>query len=219
MSKPVVTVDVNDSIWHAIKLVKQHDISMLPVMDKAKLLGIVTDRDLIRASASNTTDRQINETHNLASSIKVKEIMSRDLVTIPFDHTVEETAQLLLNYKIPGMPVVNEEGNMVGAITQTDIFRAIISLTGVARRGIQFALEVEDRPGSIKVISDIIREYGGRMASILTSYDLAPKGFRRVYIRMYGIDRFKLHELKEALGEKARMIYMVDHLETGRKIL
>ena len=194
-------------------------VRILPVMDKAKLLGIVTDRDLIRASASNTTNRQINETQNLASTIKVKEIMSRDPVTVPFDHTVEETAQILLNYKIPGMPVVNEEGNMVGAITQTDIFRAIISLTGVARRGIQFALDVEDRPGSIKVVSDIIREYGGRMASILTSYDLAPKGFRRVYIRMYGIDAFNLYGLKEALGEKARIIYMRDHPETRREIL
>ncbi|MFC1489331.1 CBS and ACT domain-containing protein [Thermodesulfobacteriota bacterium] len=219
MSKPVITVDVNDSIRDAIKLVKQHVISMLPVMDKAKLLGIITDRDLLRASASNTIHLKFNETHNSASTIKVKKIMSRDPVTVPLGHTVEEAAQILLNHKISGMPVVNEEGHMVGTITKTDIFKAIISLTGATRRGIQFALEVEDRPGSIKVVSDIIREYGGRMASILTSYDLAPIGFRRVYIRMYGIDRFKLHNLKEALGEKARMIYMVNHLEIGRKIL
>jgi acetoin utilization protein AcuB len=219
MSKPVITVDANDSIKDAIKLIRQHDISMLPVMDKARLTGIVTGRDLINASASDAGHLAFHETDNLASEVKVKEIMSSDLVTVPFDYTVEEAAQILLKDKISGAPVVDEEGNIIGAITQTDIFRVMISLTGVARRGIQFALEVEDRPGSIKVVSDIIREYGGRMASILTSYDLAPMGFRRVYIRMYGIDRFKLRRLKAALGEQARMIYMVDHPETRREIL
>ena len=219
MSKPVITVDADDFVRDAIKLVWQHDIRMLPVMDKAKLTGIVTDRDLIKASVSNTTHLELHDTNNLDPDVKVKEIMSRKPVTVPFDHTVEEAAQILLKDKISGMPVVDEEGNIIGAITQTDIFRVIISLTGVARRGIQFAVEVEDRPGSIKAVSDIIREYGGRMASILTSYDLAPMGFRRVYIRMYGIDRFKLHKLKEALEEQARMIYMVDRLETRRKIL
>ena len=78
-------------------------------------------------------------------------------------------------------------------------------------------MEVEDRPGSIKEVTDIIREYGGRMASILTSYDMVPEGFRRVYIRMYGIDRFKIDRLKEALKEKARLLYMVDRREVTRE--
>ncbi|MEJ2658092.1 MAG: hypothetical protein P8012_13015 [Desulfobacterales bacterium] len=77
--------------------------------------------------------------------------------------------------------------------------------------------EVEDRPGSIKEVTDVIREYGGRMGSILTSYDMVPEGFRRVYIRMYGIDRFKINRLKEALKEKARLLYMVDRRETTRE--
>ena len=79
-------------------------------------------------------------------------------------------------------------------------------------------MEVEDRPGSIKEVADIIREYGGRMASILTSYDMVPKVFRRVYIRMYGIDRFKVNRLKKALEEKALLLYIVDCREIDRKI-
>ena len=78
-------------------------------------------------------------------------------------------------------------------------------------------MEVEDRPGSIKEVADIIRKYGGRMASILTSYDMAPEGFRRVYIRMYGIDRFKINRLKEALQQKAQLLYMVDRREVHRE--
>jgi acetoin utilization protein AcuB len=66
-------------------------------------------------------------------------------------------------------------------------------------------------------VADVIREYGGRMASILTSYNMAPEGFRRVYIRMYGIDRFKLNRLKDALKEKARLLYLVDRREVQRE--
>jgi acetoin utilization protein AcuB len=218
MSKPVITVDVNDSMQNAVKLLKQHDISMLPVMKKGRLVGIVTDRDLKRASASDATCLEIHELLYLISTIKVKEIMTKDPITVPYNYTVEETAQVLLKHKISGVPVIDHEGEMVGAITQTDLFRAIISLTGVDRRGIQFGFEVEDLPGSIKVLTDTIRKYGGRMASILTSYDLAPEGFRRVYIRMYSIDRFKLNRLKEELNEKAKMLYMVDHREIRREI-
>ena len=218
MSKPVITVDVNDNMQNAMKLLNQHDISMLPVMKKGRLVGIVTDRDLKKASASDAISLEIHELQHLISTVKVKDIMTKEPITIPIDYTVEETAQVLLKHKISGVPVIDNEGDMVGAITQTDIIRLLISLTGVDRRGIQFGFEVEDRPGSIKVVTDTIRKYGGRITSILTSYDMATKGSRRVYIRMYGIDRFKLNRLKEELMEKAEMLYMVDHREIRREI-
>jgi acetoin utilization protein AcuB len=77
---------------------------------------------------------------------------------------------------------------------------------------------VEDRSGSIKDVTDIIRKYGGRIASILSSYDRVPKGNRRVYVRMYNIDRSKLPQLKDELREKAALLYMVDHRENVREI-
>ncbi len=143
--------------------------------------------------------------------------MTKNPITVPQDCTVEETAEILLKHNISGVPVVDQYHDVVGTITQNDLFRILISLTGAERRGIQFGMEVEDRPGSIKEVTDIIREYGGRMASILTSYDMAPEGFRRVYVRMYGIDRFKINRLKEALKEKATLLYMVDRRETTRE--
>jgi len=217
MSKEVITIDANDSMNNAIHLLKKHNIMMLPVMEKGKLVGIVTDRDLKSASASQATSLEIHELLYLISKIKIKKIMTKNPVTVPFDYTIEETAEVLLEHKISGVPVVDHYGSIVGTITQNDIFRTIISLTGVERKGVQFGLEVEDRPGSIKEIADIIRQYGGRMASILTSYDLAPEGFRRLYIRMYGIDRFKLNKLKESLRKKASLLYMVDRREVKRE--
>jgi len=217
MSKPAITIDTNATMNDAIKLLKDHNIKMLPVMEKGKLVGIVTDRDLKRASASDATSLEIHELLYLISKIKIKEIMTKNPITVPLDYTIDETAEILLKNKISGVPVIDHYGDVVGTITQNDLFRIIISLTGAERRGIQFGLKVEDRPGSVKEVADTIREYGGRMASILTSYDLSHKGFRRVYIRMYGIDRFKLNNLKEALGKKGTLLYMVDRREVNRE--
>lgn len=218
MSQMVITVDVNDSMMDATKKLKEHDIRMLPVMKKGKLVGIVTDRDLKRASASDATTLEVHELLYLLSEIKVKELMSKDPITVPFDYTMEETAEVLMENKISGVPVVDNEGKIVGMITETDLFRAMMSLTGLKSRGILFAFQLEDRPGSIKEVADIIREYGGSIASILSSYDRVKKGYRKAYIRMYGIDRLKLSQLKEELKEKATLLYMVDLRENKREI-
>jgi acetoin utilization protein AcuB len=217
MSKPAITIDADASMHDAIKLLKDHNIKMLPVMEKGSLVGIVTDRDIKRASASDATSLEIHELLYLISKIKIREIMTKNPITVPQDYTVEETAEILLKHNISGVPVVDQFSDVIGTITQNDIFRILISLTGAEKRGIQFGVEVEDRPGSTKEVTDIIREYGGRMASILTSYDMAPEGYRRVYIRMYGIDRFKINKLKEAIGEKASLLYLIDRREVHRE--
>ncbi len=218
MSKTVITADINDSMQDAVKLLKQNNISMLPVMKNGKLVGIVTDRDLKRASASDATTLEVHELLFLISKIKVKEIMTENPVSIPIDFTVEEAAEVLLEKNISGAPVVDKTGKVVGTITKGDMFRVLIALTGVGKRGIQFAFEVEDRPGSIQELTDVIRHYGGRMVSILSTYEHVRKGYRKVFIRMYGVDRDKLPQLEKDLGEKAKYLYLVDHRENRREI-
>jgi acetoin utilization protein AcuB len=218
MSKNVVGIDVNDSMQDAMKLLKEHQIRMLPVMKKTGLVGIVTDRDLKKASASDATTLEIHELLYLLTKIKVKDIMTKDPISVPPDYTVEETARVLLENKISGAPVVDQSGNVIGTITQTDLFRVLISLTGIDNGGIQFGFQVADRPGSIKELADIIRGFGGRMVSILTAYDGVPDGYRRVYIRMGNIDRSRLQKLKDSLGTKASLLYMIDHQESIREI-
>ncbi|UCD82798.1 MAG: CBS domain-containing protein [Desulfobacterales bacterium] len=218
MSKNIVTVDVDDSMHDAMKLMKEHGIRMLPVLKKDKLVGVVTDRDLKRASASDATTLDVHELLYLIAKIKVSDIMTKNPITVPQNYTVEETAQVLLENKISGAPVVDQNGSIVGIITQTDLFRVLVSLTGVGQGGIQFAFQLEDRPGSIKEVADVIRKYGGRMVSILSSYDKVPEGYRKVFIRMRSIDRSKLQQLKEDLSRTAALIYMVDQREHKREI-
>ena len=218
MSKKVITIDANDSMQDASQLLKEYKIRMLPVTKKDKLVGIVTDRDLKRASASDATTLDIHELLYLISKIKVKNIMTKDPISVPPNFTVEETAEVLLNNKISGVPVVDHSGNIVGIITQADLFRVLISLTGVGTRGIQFAFLIKDEPGSIKEVADVIREFGGRIVSILTSYDGVSDGYRKVYIRIRSIDRSELEELKKELLKIAGLLYMVDHREDNREV-
>ena len=219
MSQTVVTLDENDSMSQAIKLMKEKKIRMLPVLKNGKLAGIVTDRDLKRASASDATALDVHEMLYLLDKVNLKTIMTKDPITVPLDHTVEETAEILLKNKISGVPVVDDSGVVMGTITQTDLFKVIISLTGIGKKGIQFAFQVEDRPGSIREIADIIRTHGGRLVSILSSYDNVPDGFRKVYIRIYDIERPLLHVLEEELMAAAQLLYLVDHRENVRMIV
>ena len=218
MSKDIVTVDENEAMSKATKLMKENSIRMLPVLKRNKLTGVITDRDLKRASASDATTLEVHELLYLLSNIKVKSIMTKNPITVSPDHTVEEIAEILLENKISGAPVVDDKGKVVGVITQVDIFKVLISLTGIGKRGIQFAFQVEDRPGSIREVTDVIRNHGGRMASILSSYDDVLEGYRKVYIRTYDIDHENLENLKKEFRETANLLYMVDHQKNKREI-
>ena len=218
MSKTVITIDTEDSIQDAMKLLKTHKIRMLPVIKKGKLVGVITDRDIKRASASDATTLSVHELNYILSKIKVKDVVNKRLITVPYDYTIEETAEVLLNNKISGLPVVDHDGKIVGTITQSDIFREVISSAGVGRKGIQFAVQLKNKPGSIKEVADIIRGYNGRIASILSSYERAPEDYHNVYIRTYDIDHSRLTELIEILKEKTILLYVVDHDENRREL-
>ena len=186
---------------------KENNVRRLPVMHKGKLVGMVTDRDIKEASPSKATTLDVHELYYLLSELKVKDIMSKNIISIGPEDTVEKAAVIMLEHRISGLPVVNEKGKLVGIITQGDIFKVLVSLTGVYRGGIQFAFNLEDRPGSIKEVGDMIRKHGGRMVSILTSYDMCDEGCRHVYIRIKDMPEDKLKALTEELDKNFIMLY------------
>lgn len=218
MSEPVITIDIEDAMQDAKALLAKHEIRMLPVMEKDKLVGVVTDRDVKKASASSVAASEPHDIQESISGIKIKEIMTGDPMTAPFDLTIEEAAEIILLNKISGMPVVNHEGDLVGIITLSDICRVLFSLTGFGKKGIQFAIQLTDKPHTLKGITDIIRSYGSRVSSILTSYEGVPEGHRKVYIRIFDIDHPSLERLIEEIREKATLLYIIDHIERKRMI-
>ncbi len=210
MTRNVITADKNASTETAQKLIEPHGIRLLPVVEKKMLCGIITSRDIYKPANFKKRKSDLDDG---GFNNKIAERMKKDVIAVPADYTVEETAELLIAKGIHGVPVINDKKEVIGIITKTDLLRAIVDLTGASRRGIQYAFEVEDRPGSIKELSDTIRSHGGRIASILTSCENVPDGYRKAYIRIYGIDRFRLRSLNEKLEEKATIVYMLDRLE------
>ena len=218
MSKEVVTISPGDSMKRAMDLIKKHQIHQLPVMKDNKLVGMLSDGDLKRASASDATTLDVHELIYLLDKIKVADIMSRPAITVPQDYTIEEAAEILQKHKIAALPVVDGQGDLKGIITQNDLFSALVSLTGLHDRGMHIAILLEDRPGSIMEVANLVRQVGGKMASIMTSYKRCQEGYRRVYFRVYKIDREKTESLLEQIGRVAQLLYMVDHRENRRKI-
>jgi acetoin utilization protein AcuB len=217
MHPKIETIEAEDSMEKAIKLMKQNEGRLLPVTRQGRLVGVVTDRDLKRASASEATSLEVHELFYLLSKIKVASIMSSPAISVPPDFTVEETAAVLLRRRISGVPVV-DEGRIVGVITQAEVNRLLVTLTGVGQQGLQLAFLAPDQPGSIKQLTDEIRAFDGRLLSILSSYDRVPEGFRKIYIRAYNLDRDRLPELLAKLRAKAKLLYLVDHRYNRREI-
>jgi acetoin utilization protein AcuB len=218
MTGQVKTIDVNESLGRAIKIMKEHSLHILPVMENGNLVGIVTDRDIKRASASDATTLEIHELLYLINRIKLKDVMTKKPLTVPYNYTIEEAAEILMEHNISGLPVLGEDGKLAGIITKNDIFKVILSLTGLRKRGIAFALRVKDSPGSIKETTDIIRAYGGRMVSILSSYDKVPEGYRDIYVRAYNLERQGKPQLVEQLRKVAELRYVIDHRYNTREL-
>lgn len=207
MSSDVISVEEEASMMKASVLMKENNIRRLPVIRKGKLVGLVTDTDLKEASPSKATTLDIYEISYLLSEIKVKELMSKDVIYVKPDETIEFAAVLMLENKISGLPVINDQQKLIGVITETDIFKALIHITGVYSGDTQFALCLRDKPGSVHEASDVIRTMGGRVVSILTSYDLADEGYRNVYFRIRHMEHERLVKLVNILEEKFTVLY------------
>jgi acetoin utilization protein AcuB len=215
MTANPATLGENASILEAAELMKQKKVRRFPVLRDGNLVGIVTDRDLRSAAPSqvislDAQERQLMpELHSLLSDIKIKDIMSRNVITVSPGQTIVAAAQLMLEHRVSGLPVREPGGKLLGIITETDIFKVLVDLSGIAAGKTTFAFDLEDVPGSIKQVADTIRAHKGRLESILTSHALAEPGFRRVYIRIRDLAPEKLKALELELRERFDLIYTI----------
>jgi acetoin utilization protein AcuB len=207
MSKDLITVDEDTSIMKASKLMKQNNIRHLPILRKGRLVGIVSDRELKEATPSKATTLDIHEMYYLLDQITVKSLMPKHLYTIGPEQTVEKAAAVMLKHNISALPVVDPHGGLEGIISKGDIFKAFVSISGIHQAALAMGLVLKDEPGSIKSVTDVIRAHGGRLGSILTGYEGAPEGFRKVFIRAREIKDEKAL-LKELEG-KAKVLYFI----------
>ena len=208
MTTNPLMVGPDTSVMKASQMMKENSIRHLPVVnDNEELVGIVSDRDLKEASPSKATTLDVHELYYLLSELKIKDIMTRNVLSVSPRDTVEKAAVVMLEKKIDALPV-EEEGKVVGILSQGDVFKVLTSITGVYRGGTVFSFTLEDRPGSIKEVADVIRKHGGRMVSILTSYDHGPEGTRNVAIRIADMAQDRMNKIQEELEREFTLVHV-----------
>ena len=210
MTTDVITATPETSMLKVAKMMKEYDIRRVPVVDaQNKVVGIVSDRDVKDASPSKATTLDMHELYYLLSEIKVRDIMTPDPVTVEVRDTVERVALLMEERAIGGLPVVDDEGSLVGIITDHDIFKVLVQITGVRHGGVQVALAVEDLPGVMRPIFDLLREYDASLISMLSSDSKRGGNWREVFLRIRPMERAEENRLVEALRERFDLLYWV----------
>ena len=129
MHSPVLTISPDTLISTAQMTMKQNKVRRLAVVnEKDRLIGIVTIGDVREASPSDATTLSIWELNYLWGQLTVKKIMTHDVITIHADETIYDAAKLMLDHKISGLPVTDDKGDLIGMITESDIFRMVVQL-------------------------------------------------------------------------------------------
>ena len=158
MTTDVVSVGPETSLLKVGKLMKDHHIRRIPVVDEqGQVIGIISDRDVRDASPSKATTLDMYEMHYLLAELKAKNIMTAKPITVKPTDTVEQAALIMLDNKVGGLPVVDDAGKLVGIISDHDVFKAMVDITGARLGGLQFAVELPDLPGTARPLFDLLR--------------------------------------------------------------
>jgi acetoin utilization protein AcuB len=174
MSTRPVTVTAGTPITEALRIMRQGHVRRLPVLDdQGKLVGIVSEKDLIYAAPSLGTSLSIYEVHYYLSRLLVSELMTQEVITVAPDTPLEEAARIMADNKIGGLPVL-EAGNLVGIITETDIFKVFLELLGARQPGLRITLRIPERKGEMARITAAIAGLGGNIQALVTAPDTDP---------------------------------------------
>lgn len=168
MTKNPMTVTADTKVDEVAHLMKKHNFRRLPVVDDGKLVGFLSDSDLMRVAPSFATTLSRYEINSLLAKICVRDIMKKDVVSVNVDATIEEAALIMYKNKIGGMPVVSNMGAVVGVITETDIFKTFVDVMGLADGKTRITLEVTDKIGVVKDIAEIFGQAGVSIDSLIT---------------------------------------------------
>lgn len=174
MSTHPVSITANTPITEALRVMRAGHVRRLPVLDEqGKMVGIVAEKDLIYAAPSLGTSMSIYEVHYYLSRLLVSELMTKDVITVTPDTCLEEAARIMADNKIGGLPVL-EGGNLVGIITETDIFKMFLELLGARQPGLRVTLRIPERKGEIARITAAIFALGGNIQALVTAQDADP---------------------------------------------
>jgi acetoin utilization protein AcuB len=167
MTRPVLFVAPEMPVQDALAQMRKERVSRYPVLKKGKLVGIVSDDDLLNAAPSDATSLSVWEVNYLLSKITVERVMTKEVITVTEDAPLEEAALIMADQRIGGIPVVRGE-DVVGMITQTDIFRVFLEMLGGRVPGFRVVAMVKNEPGLLHKLTKAIDDAGGNIISLTT---------------------------------------------------
>ena len=197
MSHPVITAQPDTQITKAHELMAHEKIGQLPVVKNGRLVGIVSENDILNAYPSSVTTLAVWEIASLLEKIKVKEVMIKKVWTVQEDALIEDAARIMVDNEIGSLPVMRGT-ELVGIITQTDLFNIMLEMLGARRPGVHFSVLITPKPGQIAKITKAIYEKGGDITA-LTVFEGDSSANFMLGVKVDGIDQKALKKLIEPL--------------------
>ena len=201
MTPNPVTITPNTSFPEAFRIIRERKVRHLPVVNKkGKLIGIVAQTDLLHASPSSATTLSVFEVNYLLANLRVEEVMSSPPITVLEDAPLEEAARLMVERKIGCLPVVRD-GELVGVITETDMFETFVEILGGKEASLRVTLRVPDVQGELARLAGVIAALGGNICSVARFRGNEPDHCYLTF-RLTGVDEEVLIPALEKGGEE-----------------
>lgn len=211
MNAPAVTVTPDMPFQDALKLMREKGFRRLPVVNRSgELVGIISERDLLYATPSPASSLSVWELNYLLSQLQVREIMTKHVITTTMDTPIEDAAEVMATRKIGGMPVVDEHNRVLGVITETNIFKALVEMMAMHKSGVRLTLDMPERMGVLGELGTTIAELGGNIMGVGV-YDSDQPNHRRLLIKVQGVTKGQLVATLEKLGD-----HVIDAREVSR---
>lgn len=208
MTENVKTVNLTTSVTEAFSLMKENHFRRVPVIDKDKVIGMITLSDLNQATPSSATTLSIHELNYLLAKTNIKDILPKKqkVVSIGPDNYIETAAKLMRQNTVSGLPVIDDRGKLVGIVTETDIFDAFIDILGVSSKHSRIDVYTQERRGAMAEITGLIAEKGKNIINTVVYFDKKEKRYQ-IILRLEELEcKDVVEELKSRGYEVASVI-------------
>jgi acetoin utilization protein AcuB len=189
MTANPIVVTPDTSFEDALQLLREKKIRRLPVVDKnGNLVGIVVEKDLLYASPSPATSLSVFEIHSLLAKLKIKDVMTKRVITVGEDCPLEEAARIMVEHKIGSLPILRDR-KVVGIITETDIFKVMTeALGGSCTQCVRATVRVPEEKGALAQLAGEIAKLGGNIVSVVT-FGMSDASHRELTLKVVGLKR------------------------------
>ena len=180
-----VTTTPDMGVFEAFELMKNEGVQRLPVLDNdGNLVGIISEKNITSAAA----DREVSivEFALLLSKIKVGDVMTKEVITVSVDDPVELAARKMSDNDISILPVVDNNGKLVGVVSRSDLFRLLLELFGTRHYGIRVTFRIKDQKGVIAKLAIALEKIGANIVSI-GNLD-SDQGYSTIIMKINGVD-------------------------------